>query len=138
MASYVKFNTFVGDLGLKVHNLNTDTIKIYLTNTAPNTSSNAVKGDLAEISTGNGYSGPISITNAYSQTSGTGSLTSVGSTVVTATGSVGPFRYIVLYNDTPASPLKPLIGYWDYGSSITMANTETFTITFGATVLTIT
>jgi hypothetical protein len=53
---------------------------------------------------------------------------SSGDPVVSASGAVGPFRYAVLYNDTQTSPAKPLIGYWDYGSAVTMANGDTFTI----------
>ena len=60
-----------------------------------------------------------------------GTLTVTGvDVVITATGSVGPFRYVVLQNTTPSTPLDPLIGWWDYGSAITLANTETFTIDF--------
>ncbi|MBK7515447.1 MAG: hypothetical protein IPI51_07505 [Betaproteobacteria bacterium] len=54
---------------------------------------------------------------------------------LTATGAVGPFQYVVLYNDTPSSPADPLIGFWDYGSAVTMANTETFLIDFAATTI---
>jgi len=137
MATYNKFNCFVGDLGLKLHNLNTDSLMLYLTNAAP-AAGNTVFGTPAEITAGNGYTaGGAAITpQAYSQTSGTGTLT--GTTVVwTATGAVGPFRYVVLYNNT--SGTKPLIGWWDYGSSISLANTDTFTVTIGTpgTVLTI-
>jgi hypothetical protein len=59
--------------------------------------------------------------------------------VFTASGAVGPFRYAALYNDTQASPVKPLIAWWDYGSSISLANGDTFTVAFDATngVLTI-
>ena len=53
-------------------------------------------------------------------------------------GSIGPFRYVVLYNDTPTSPLDPLIAYWDYASSITLLTGETFTVDFGASLFTIT
>jgi hypothetical protein len=138
VASFVKFNTFVGDLGIKVHNLNGDTLKVFLTNSTPNVSTNTVKADLTDLSTANGYTaGGAAVTNAYSGSAGTGTLT--GTDIVwTASGAVGPFRYAILYNDTPTSPADPLIGYWDYGSSISLANGETFTVDFGASILTLT
>ena len=71
---------------------------------------------------------------AYSQASGTGTLT--GTDIVwTATTGFGPFRYAVLYNDT--SGTKPLIGWWDYGSAVTLGASETFTVDFGASILTL-
>ncbi len=135
-SSFVKFQTFVGDLGLKVHNLNTDTLNVYLSNTSPNVATHAIKTDLTEISATGGYTAKDT-QNTYSQTGGTGSC--VGTDVVwTASGgTVGPFRYVVLYNDTSSSPVDPLIGYWDYGSSITLQDGETFTTDFGATMFTI-
>lgn len=136
MAAYNKFNCFVGDVGLKLHNLNTDSLQIYLTNTTP-TTGNTVYNTPADLSTANGYTaGGTAVTNAYSQSGGVGTLTSASSVVWTATGAVGPFRYIVLYNNT--SGTKPLIGWWDYGSSISLANTDTFTVTFGANIFTLT
>jgi len=55
----------------------------------------------------------------------------VADLVVTASGgSVGPFRYVAVYDDTPTSPAKPLIGWYDYGSSITLNAGETFTTDF--------
>lgn len=131
MAAFNKFNQFVADVFHKVHNLNTsaDTLKVLLTNTAP-TSSNAVKADLTEISAGNGYSagGTASTISASSQSSGTLKVVA-GDVVFTASGgSIGPFRYAVWYNDTPTSPADPLIGWHDYGSSITLADGETFTV----------
>lgn len=139
MASFNKFQNFVEDLGNKVHDLvgTQDTLKVYLSNTAPNAATHAVKGDLAEISTGNGYTGPIDVENDGSEVDGVLTVTSADSVVVTATGAVGPFRYVVLYNDTPTSPADPLIGWWDYASSISLANGETFTIDFGASLFTI-
>lgn len=137
MAAYNKFNVFVGDLGLKVHNLDTDTLKIMLTNVAP-TASNVVKTDITEISAGNGYTaGGADILGVYSASGGTGSLVGTDFTWTATGGSMGPFRYVVLYNDTPVSPAKPLIGWWDYGSSVTLADTETFKVDFGATVFTL-
>lgn len=135
MAVFNKFNQFVEDLGLGVHNLETGAIKVYLSNTTPDAAAHAVKADLAEITNQNGYTAPLDVSATWSESSGTGSL--VGTDVtVTATGAVGPFRYVVLYNDTPASPADPLIGWYDYGSSIQLANGETFTVDFGATIFT--
>jgi len=135
VATFNKFHCFVGDLGDKVHDLDADTLKIYLTNTAPDASADSVKADLAEITNQNGYTAPVDVQNAWSQTGGVGSLTGVDVTI-TATGAVGPFQYVVLYNDTPTSPADPLIGWWAYPSAITMANGETFVTDFGSTILT--
>ena len=55
MATFVKFESFVEALAEKVHNLGADTLKVMLTNTAPNASTNTVKVDITEISAGNGY-----------------------------------------------------------------------------------
>lgn len=136
MAAYNKFRAFVENLAEKVHDLGSDTLKILLTNVAP-VNTNSVKADLTEISAGNGYTaGGTTVTvTASSQTAGTYSL--VGNDVVfTASGgSIGPFRYAVLYNDTPTSPADPLIGWWDYGSSITLLDGETFTVNFGSSIL---
>jgi hypothetical protein len=127
MATATKFNQFVQDVAHKVHNLGSDTLKVMLTNTAP-VATNSIKGDLTEISAGNGYTagGTQATTSSSSQTSGTYKLV-LADVVFTATGAVGPFRYTTLYNDTPTSPADPLILFWDYGSSISLANTETFT-----------
>ena len=143
MATFNKFNQFVEDLGGAVHNFDTCTFKVMLTNTAP-AATNSVKADLTEISAGNGYTagGNAAALTSWVQTSGTAKLILADPATWTASGgSVGPFRYVVLYNDTPTSPADPLIGYWDYGSSgITLAAGETFTVDFDATngVLTIT
>ena len=136
MATYNKFNSFVEAVAEGVHNLGSDTLKVMLTNTAP-TAADTQKSDLTEISAGNGYTagGSTATTSSSSQTSGTYSLV-LTDVVFTATGSVGPFRYAVLYNDTATN--DELIGYWDYGSSISLANGETFTVDFDANVLTIT
>jgi hypothetical protein len=141
MASFNKFNQFVEDLGLGVHNLNTGTLNVYLSNAAPSASGDAIKSDLAEISTGNGYTGPVDTQNTFAESSGTATLTGT-KVVITASGSVGPFQYVALYNDTPTSPADPLIGWWDYGSALTLANGETFSIKFNnsdttGTILTI-
>lgn len=140
MASFNKVNAFVEHLAEKVHNLGADTLKILLSNDAPSAALDAVKADLTtELGTSGGYTaGGAAVTvTASSQTGGTYSL--VGNDVVfTASGgTVGPFRYAVLYNDTPTSPADPLIGWWDYGSSITLNDGETFTVDLGASILTL-
>lgn len=134
MASYNKFNAFVADVANKVHNLGSDTLKVLLTNTAP-ASTNAVKADVTEIAAGNGYTaGGATVTVSSSAQSG-GTYKLVGSlaspTWTASGGAIGPFRYCVLYNSTPAS--GNLIAWWDYGSSITLASGETFTETLDAT-----
>lgn len=127
-----KFNQFVLDLAAAVHNLKTGTshvLKILLTNTAP-VNTNAVKADLTEIGAGNGYTaGGASVgTITGAQSSGTFKL--IGGTDPSWTasgGAIGPFRYCVLYNDTPTSPADPLICFWDLGAAITLNAGETFT-----------
>lgn len=132
--SYQKFNSFVEHLAEKVHNLQADTLKVLLCNTAP-VAANSVKADLTEISAGSGYSaGGNTITvSASSQTSGTYKLVLADSTFTASGGTIGPFRYAVLYNDTPTSPADPLIGFWDYGSSVTLNDGESFVVDFDAT-----
>lgn len=143
MAAFNKFHCFAEDVAEGKHNLASDTLKVFLTNTAPTASTHtAYDGTTgttgpAEIAAGNGYTagGNQASQTASSQTSGTYSLVCSDPAVWTATGSVGPFRYAVLYNDTAAG--NNLIGWWDNGSSITLANTGTFTVDLGASVLTI-
>ena len=127
MSSFNKFNAFIEALGRKVHNLNADTLKILLTNTAP-AATNAVKADITEIAAGNGYAagGAAVGANAYAQTGGVAKLTGNDVVITAAGGSVGPFRYAVLYNSTATN--AELIGYWDYGSSITLADGESLTV----------
>ena len=129
MATYTKFNQFVEDLCKKVHNLDTDTLKIMLTNTAP-VATNAVKADIVEITAANGYAagGTQAVFASGAQAAGTFKLVLSDVTFTGAGGSFGPFRYAVLYNDTPTSPLKPLIAFWDYGTSITITNGNSFTV----------
>jgi hypothetical protein len=138
MASFNKFRQFVQDIGRKVHNLNSDTLKDMLTNTAP-VNTNAVFADLTEITAHNGYSagGTAIGSTAYSQTSGTATLSGANVVFTASGGTIGPFRYVVCYNDTPTSPADPLIGWWDYGSPITLADGETFTVDHSANILTI-
>lgn len=133
MAAFSKFNSFVEALAEKKHDLGSDTLKVLLTNTAP-VAANSVKADLTEIAAGNGYTagGNTASVTSSAQTSGTYKLVLGDPATWTATGgSVGPFRYAVLYNDSATN--KELIGYWDYGSSITLASGESFAVDFDPT-----
>lgn len=128
MTALSKFNSFVEDLAEKVHNLGSDQLTVALTNSAP-VATNTVLADITEISYTNCSSRNIT-TSSSAQTSGTYKLT-LADLVLTATGSVGPFRYAVVYNSTAAS--GNLIGWADYGSSITLGTGETFTLDFDGT-----
>jgi len=142
MAAFNKFNQFVEDLAKKKHDLSADVFKVILTNTAP-VATNAVYADVSagEVTNGNGYTTGGTATSITSCAQTSGVLKAVyGNVVFTATGAVGPFRYAILYNSTQTTPLKPLVAWFDYGSSISLATGETFTVNFDATngVLTIT
>ena len=140
MASASKFNPFVNWLAQANTNLHADTLKVFLTNTAP-VATNSIYSDIStnDLSTANGYTagGATASLSSDGQTSGTYKLV-LSNVTWTATGTVGPFRYAVLYDSTPASN-KSLILFWDYGSSVTLASGDTFTVSFDATngVLTI-
>jgi hypothetical protein len=137
MAAFQKFEVFVGNLGIaKVHDFSADTLECYLSNAAASASADNIKSELLEITNENGYAAPEDTQNTASEAAGLLSVIGID-IVITATGSVGPFINTVLFNTTPASPLDPLIGWWNR-SSVTLANTDTFTINFGATMFTIT
>ena len=130
MATFNKHNIFTRDLAAGVHKFGTDTFKVLLTNTAP-TAANAVKADLTEISAGNGYTaGGSTSATTLTTSSGTAKVVAADVTFTAAGGAIGPFRYAVLYNDTPTSPADPLIGWVDYGSSITLADGESLLVDF--------
>lgn len=140
MAAFNKFQDFVEQLGKGVHQLHAagHTLKVYASNAVPSVSADAVKADLAEITPANGYpSGGSDVQNDWTEAAGTASLTGVDVVWTAAAGSFGPLQYIPLYNDTPAAPADPLIGWWDYGSAVTINDGETFTVDFGASLLTI-
>lgn len=145
MATFNKLNGFVEHLAEKVHNLGADQLMVALSNTAPGSESVPPSGataacvlaNVTQISYTNCSSRNLT-TTASAQTGGVYGLT-VNDLVLTASGgSVGPFRYIYVLNDTPSSPADPLIGYYDYGSSITLADGETLTLDFTSTLLTVT
>ena len=130
MAAYNKYQQFVEDLAKKVHNLNTDTIKVALTNTAPNAATHKVLGDITEIGAGNGYSagGNTATFASGAQTAGSYKLVLADVTFTATGGSFNPFQYAVVYNATPTSPLKPLIAWFDYGTALTLTSGNSFTV----------
>ena len=134
MATYNKFLAWVEALE-EVANLESDTIKVMLVNSPAPVATNSVKADLTEIGTGNGYSagGTAATITTKSQTSGTYTLAANQVVFTASGGTIGPFRYAVLYDDTPTSPADPLIAWWDYGSAITLQDGETFTVKFNNT-----
>lgn len=129
MAVYTKFQPFVEKLAEKAHNLGSDQLVVALTNTAPN-ATDGVLADITEISYTNLSSRNITTTSS-AQTSGTYKLTLEDLTLTASGGSVGPFRYVVVYNDTATN--DELIAYADYGSSITLADGEELVIDFDNT-----
>ena len=133
MASYNKFNQFIEDVYKGVHNFTADanctlTVALCAAANAP-VATNAILGDLTQIAYTNLSSRIITGVTAE-QSSGTVHLTANDLTLTASGGSVATFRYVVIYNDDPTSPADPLICWFDYGSNVTMADTETFLIDF--------
>lgn len=135
MAAYNKFNDFSEQLVRGVHDWDAHTFKIALTNTAPvatQTTWNVT--DHPAPAAANGYTaGGTATTIAVSETTGTTTVTGTQVVFTATAGGIGPFRYAILYNDTATSPADAAIAWWDYASSITLADTETFTVKFNNT-----
>lgn len=130
MATYNKFYDYSEQLARGVHNFGSHTFKVALTNTAP-VATNTILADITQISGTNGYTtGGTATTITLSETTGTTTVNGTQVVFTAAGGSMGPFRYYVLYNDTATSPADALIAWWDHGSAVTLADTETFTAKF--------
>lgn len=126
MAAFNKFNSFIEAVFEGQHNFASNTFKVYLSNTSP-AAANSVKADIAEIANGNGYTtgGQTVTISSSSQTGGTYTAAVNQTLTWTASGgNIASFRYAIMYNDTSATDL--LVGWWDYGSSISPAAGETF------------
>lgn len=130
MATLNFFNVFKDDIAEGVHTFASDSFVVALTNTAP-VATNTVLANITEIAYTNLSSRALTISSS-TQTSGTYRWI-VNDLVLTASGAVATFRYVVIYNDTPTSPADPLICWYDHGSAVTLADTETFTIDFDGT-----
>lgn len=135
MATFTKFQQFVEDLSKGVHNFTSDatcTVTVALCNAAnAPVNTNSVLANLTEIAYTN-LSARVVTGVTAEQTSGTVIFTATDLVLTASGGAVAPFRYVVLYNDDPTSPADPLISFADYGSDLTLADGETFTIDFGA------
>ncbi len=127
MAVFNKLDVTVENIAEKVHNFQTDALTIALSNTAP-VATNAVLANITEIAYTN-LSARVPTISSSAQTGGLYKLV-LADLVLTATGAVATFRYVVLYNATATTPLGPLIGWWDYGTAITLANGEALTLDF--------
>jgi len=129
MATYNKFQCFVEDICEKKHNLGSDTLKVALSNAsnAPSASADVKLADITTVSVANLDSVTLTVSSS-SQTSGTYKLV-VADKTMTANGAVGPFQYVIIYNDTAAN--DELICWYDYGSAVTLASGDTFKLDFG-------
>jgi hypothetical protein len=137
VATYNKFNLFTQDVCEGAHNFKSggNTYNVMLTNTAP-VATNHLYGDISanEVSSGGGYTtGGLASAMSDSSSTGTEKVVATNVTWTGSGGGMGPFRYVVIYNVTTSSPLKPLVSWFDFGSSISLAVGDTFTVSFDAT-----
>lgn len=138
MATFNKFNQFVEDLAEGVHTCSTDqfTVALCATASAP-VATNSVLADLTEISYTNLSTRNLT-TSSSGQTSGTFTQLFADLVLTASGGAVAAFQYVVIYNNTPTSPADPLVGYYDYGSALTLADGESLTIDFTTSSFTVT
>lgn len=130
------YNSFFNKLAKGAFNFDTDTISVALTNAAPNVSTHDELADITEIATGGGYTQGtgIALTDTLTQVGASTTWTANDHTLTATGGSIGPFRYVVLFDQTASG--DPLICYWDYGSSLTLASGESLLIDFPAVIIT--
>lgn len=135
MATYNKFQDFSEQLIRGVHDWDAHTFKVALTNTAPvATQTTWNTTDHPAPAAANGYTaGGTATTISISETTGTTTVQGTQVVFTATAGGIGPFRYAILYNDSATSPADAAVAWWDYGSSITLADTETFTVKFNNT-----
>lgn len=130
MVAPVKFDSYTDQLNRGKHAWDTHVFKWMLTNSAPS-AANTIKSNITEIAAGNGYiAGGVAIAPALTSSGGVSTIKAPMVTITAAGGSIGPFRYAVLYNDTQTTPAKPLVQYVDYGSAVTLAAGESLDIQF--------
>jgi hypothetical protein len=132
-SAYNKFHDFAEQVLKAKHDFSSHTFKLALTNTAP-LASNTVLADIAEIAATGGYAagGYVLDTVIVTEAGGSAKVTVADETITAAGGSIGPFRYAILYNDSTTAPLKALVAYYDYGSSITLGDGESIDVDLDA------
>lgn len=129
MVGYNKFQDFVEQLGLLVHNLSTHTLKVALVRSTDGPlATDTILGNMAQP-TGTGYA-PIDTLNTWAEAGGTGTLTGTKCVFQATAGDWQSFRYVVLYNDDDVGGPDKVIGWWDYLSDVQLGNGETFTVKF--------
>jgi hypothetical protein len=137
MPTFVEPDCLSEDIANKIHDFNSDTFRLALSNTAPVLASTFLLSNITQIANGNGYltaadGAGKATTLSFSRSGQTTTVSQSPAVVWTATGAVGPFQYAIWWNDTPTTPLNPVIGWINHGSPITMANTDTYTLPAGA------
>jgi len=138
MATLTIFDKAKKNIGLGKFVFGTDTMKIMLTDSAPNINTAEILSDVTEIAAGNGYSagGATLASMTYTETGTNTSiweLTCASPVTFTASGgAIAQFRYLVLYDATQTTPLKPLLGLLDYGSEVNLASGQSFSLNIGA------
>ena len=137
MAIYNSFDKFVEAVHTGVHNLVANTLRVAVTTSAnaPSASADAVLGDVTVVANleTSADSTALSVSSS-TETAGLYSLVVADKVITASTGDIGPFQWVIIYNDTPAG--DPLIAYFDYGSEITVLQNETFTLDFGTNLFT--
>lgn len=133
MATYQKFQDFTEQTLRSVHNFGSHSFKAVFSNSAPS-AANTILADITQISASGGYTaGGFAVTLSLSETAGVAKVVMTDVTFTASGGSVGPFRYVVIYNDSATSPVDALVCFFDYGAAVTLADTETFTLDADAT-----
>lgn len=134
MATATLFESFAEQQLIAPVDFNADPLKFALSNTAPNAATNDFFNDITEISAGNGYTaGGLTASNVSISRTGDTAKVTADDAVLTASGAVGPFQYVILYKSTGVSSTSTLIAYWTLASAITMASSDTFTIDINPT-----
>lgn len=134
MPAASKFNDYSEQKNRAVHNWGAHTYKLALTNTAP-AAANAALSDITQLATGGGYTGGagggVALTGlTISETAGVTTVQANQVVFTASGGTIGPFRYYVLYNDSATSPVDALVMWWDHGVAVTLNDGDTFTVRF--------